>query len=297
MNANLDGMIRAVAEAKNLYVAGVWLKAFTSEVENYGEGELEEALSLLWTALLENSADDLNHESPNNHGYLICPPEKVVATDLCNRIQFRATPRENFAELKKTADRLFGFGRRDGYQMKPKAVQQVMDDFEERFGIISKLTAKHRMMILLHDAGPIDAGGELLFHYYSKVDAFIAHMAFYPSSMRYFLVSIMGVGEEIAVLLAKALCFAAFRADHTTYSYDHVTVPEDIYPLLSACGHEVNDSQKTVDLLEKSLGLALMLDSPYGGGLTTKRKNDMGKEKAEAHRKLLQVVLGGEKHD
>lgn len=99
-----------------MYVAGAWLKAFTDAVENYGESELEEALSLLWTALLENSADDLNHELANN-GYLICPPEKVAASDLCDRVTFRTAPAENLAELKKTAEIIREFGRTSGHQL------------------------------------------------------------------------------------------------------------------------------------------------------------------------------------
>lgn len=296
MNANLDEMIQAVVEAKNLYEAGVRLMAFTEEVKNYGSEELENVLFLLWTALIENSADDLNHESPDNHGYLICPPEKLIATDLCNRVTFSTAPEENLAELKKTAETIREFGRTSGHQLLPGAVQQVMDDFEERFGIISKLTSKHRMIIFLHDVGPSDHGGELLFHYYSDIHTTVAHMAFYPFPFRYLLVSTMGLGEEFAMSLSSALYFAAFHTDYR--SYRHVAVPEDIYPLLCACGHEIGgDPSRASNWLKESLEIALMLDSPYGGILNKKRKSDMGEEKAEAHRKLLQVVLGGEKHD
>lgn len=292
MNANLEEMIEAVAGAKNLHEAGERLVEFVNEVEGYGDEELEEALSLLWTVLIEHSADDLNFDSPDNHGYLICPPEKLVATDLCNRIPFFTEPKENLEAVKKTAKTIRAFGRTSSHQLLPETVQKVMDDFEERFGIISKLTAKHRMLIFLHDVGPAECGGELLFHYYSDINTTIAHMAFYPFSVRFLFTSIVGTGEEFAMLLAHALCFAAFHTDHR--SYRHVLIPEEIYPLLSACGYAVcgqDEHQAVQSRVEEALEIALMIDSPYSGMLTKKRERDMGEEKAEAHRKLLQAVL------
>lgn len=289
MNTNLEEMVEAVAGTENLYEAGRRMKEFTDEIEGYGDEELEEALSLFWTVLLEYSADDLNFQSPDNHGYLICPPEKLIATDLCNRIPFYTEAKENLAAIKETADELLEFGKKSGYQLNPEIVQLVMDDFEDRFGIISRLTAKHRMIVFLHTAGPTDVGGGLLFHYYSDIDTTIAHITFYPSSMRDFLVSVMGVGEEIAQPLAKALCFAAFHTDHR--SYRHVSIPEDMYPLLSDCGCDIEDTEGMVANMENALRKALMLDSPYGGVLTAKQKADMGEEKAEAHRQLLQAAL------
>lgn len=289
MNANLEEMIEAVAGTENLYEAGKRMKEFINEIEGYGDEELEEVLSLFWTVMLEHSADDLNFEAPDNHGYLICPPEKIVATDLCNRIPFYTEPKDNLMVLKETTDSLLEFGKKSGYQIKPEAVQQVMDDFEARFGIISKLTRKHRMIIFLHAAGPTDVEGELLFHYYSDIDTAIAHMVFYPSTIRDFLVSIMGIGEEIAAPLAKVLCFEAFHTDYK--SFRHVAIPENFCPMLSACGYEVEDTQRIIANMEKALKVALMLDSPYSGGVNIKRKDDMGEEMAEAHRKLLQAVL------
>lgn len=286
-------MIEGIVTSTTMLEGGRRFKEFVGHLEQLETSEQEHLIEQFWERLLEQSVDGKDSDTTGK-GYMICPQERLVATCMSLQMSRKGSFKEDLEDLKAHVPEFSEqYFPAEGFQFNSEGIEELLDDLETRHGVISALYPNRQMIVMLH--GGEDFSGSSSAGWYNQYeDDGIAygHFSFFPDRGRSFAGQIMGLEEEIAKLLGRALCFAAYCKEGLPYNEQKI--PSDILKRVNDCGFPISEDatdKETVRVVSEMLGKAMILGSELNGPAFMLHEKKMESAKKALQLETLKMVL------